>query len=104
MKPWTSVLFLVGPDVPTEEIVPIAHCHCSSALRFVVVSSPCPGSDKSGQLSSDLVIWLILSKTSLGAGALDGEIWGAAACSTDSSTWQEEELSVVTLTPTVSGC
>lgn len=30
----------------------------------------------------ELVIWLFLSKTSVGAGALDGEMWGAAACDT----------------------
>lgn len=66
----------MGPDVPTEETDLIAGCHCSSPLRSVVMSSPWPGSDKSGQFSSNLVIWLFLSKTNLGAGALDGEIWG----------------------------
>lgn len=54
------------------EVVPIACCHCSSPLRSFVVCFP--GTDKSGQVSHDLVIWLLLSKTNLGAGALDGEM------------------------------
>lgn len=56
-----------------------------SPFGSVAVSSPWPASGTAGQFSSEIVVWLFLSKTSVGAGALDREMWGAAAHGTETA-------------------